>query len=91
MKRRFILLIFVFSLSFLFSIEAALASEAGKKPAKPERIDIQQYIRGASLQNGANLYYYGINLWGQRVPITGGPPWLYMHGGGCVSWTLIYC
>jgi len=84
MKGKCILWISVLSLSILFAVHAALASETGEKPGNPQQINIQKYIRGASLQNGANLYYYGINLWGQRVPISGGPHWLYMHGGGCV-------
>ena len=75
----------VFSVSLLLTVGAALASDEGEKHGKQEKMDIHEYIKGASLQNGSYLYYYGVNLWGQRVPIAGGPPFLYMHGGGCVQ------
>ena len=35
--------------------------------------------------NGERIYYTGINELGERIPFEGGPMWLYMHGGGCVS------
>ena len=35
--------------------------------------------------NGEMIYFTGINAKGKRIPFTGGPPWLYMHGGGCAS------
>jgi len=73
------------ALSLLLIAAGGLASEKGPKEEKQKEINIQEYIRNASLQNGSNIYYYGTNLWGQRVPISGGPHWLYMHGGGCVQ------
>ncbi len=35
--------------------------------------------------NGELIYFTGVNAEGKRIPFTGGPPWLYMHGGGCAS------
>jgi mono/diheme cytochrome c family protein len=36
--------------------------------------------------NGEMIYYTGVNKRGERiVPKYGGPMWLYMHGGSCVS------
>ncbi|MDK2892010.1 cytochrome c [Methanohalophilus sp.] len=35
--------------------------------------------------NGEMIYYTGFNERGQKIPITGGPHWLYVHGGSCVS------
>lgn len=67
----------------LFLTAPALIATA--EDEKQGEIDIQEYIRGASLQNGESIYYYGINLWRQRVPFAGGPHWLYRHGGGCVQ------
>lgn len=35
--------------------------------------------------NGELIYYTGFNESDQKIPITGGPHWLYVHGGSCVS------
>ncbi len=35
--------------------------------------------------NGEMIYFTGINMDGERIPFTGGPPWLSMRGGGCAS------
>ena len=34
---------------------------------------------------GERIYYTGIGVNGHPIPIYGGPMWLRMHGGGCVS------
>ena len=35
--------------------------------------------------NGETIYFTGFNDQGERVPFTGGPMWLSMHGGSCAS------
>lgn len=35
--------------------------------------------------NGEAIFNTGFNLDGERVLFTGGPPWLAMHGGGCIT------
>ncbi|MCM1987841.1 c-type cytochrome [Methanococcoides seepicolus] len=35
--------------------------------------------------NGELIYYTGYNEEGQLIPASGGPHWLYVHGGSCVS------
>jgi mono/diheme cytochrome c family protein len=35
--------------------------------------------------NGETIYFTGFNDQGERIPFTGGPMWLSMHGGGCAS------
>ncbi|MGM0771690.1 MAG: c-type cytochrome, partial [Halobacteriota archaeon] len=35
--------------------------------------------------NGEMIYYTGLNESGQPIPFSGGPHWLYVHGGSCVS------
>lgn len=35
--------------------------------------------------NGEMIYNTGINNSGTMIPVTGGPTWLYMHGGSCVT------
>jgi cytochrome c oxidase subunit 2 len=35
--------------------------------------------------NGERVYLTGANDRGERIPFSGGPRWLYMHGGGCVE------
>lgn len=35
--------------------------------------------------NGERIYYTGFNDQGQRISISQGPMWLYIHGGGCVD------
>jgi cytochrome c oxidase subunit 2 len=34
---------------------------------------------------GERIYYTGIGVNGYPIPFSGGPMWLRMHGGGCVS------
>jgi len=35
--------------------------------------------------NGETIYFTGFNNRGERIPFTGGPHWLYRHGGGCAA------
>ncbi|WP_233085431.1 c-type cytochrome [Methanococcoides orientis] len=35
--------------------------------------------------NGEMIYYTGLNENRQEIPVSGGPHWLYVHGGSCVS------
>ncbi len=35
--------------------------------------------------NGEMIFMTGVNEKGERIPFTGGPQWLFMHGGGCAS------
>ncbi|WP_244603508.1 cytochrome c [Methanococcoides sp. NM1] len=35
--------------------------------------------------NGEMIYYTGFNENEQQIPVSGGPHWLYVHGGSCVS------
>jgi len=35
--------------------------------------------------SGEHVYYTGLDENGQRIRFEGGPMWLYMHGGSCVS------
>ena len=48
-------------------------------------------LRGYSFEgppyasNGEGIYNTGINEQRQRIPFEGGPMWLSMHGGGCIS------
>lgn len=41
-------------------------------------------VRSVS-SNGEMIYFTGYNEDGIRTPSTGGPGWLYMHGGACVT------
>lgn len=34
--------------------------------------------------NGQMIYYTGYNETGQRIDTSGGPHWLYVHGGSCI-------
>lgn len=34
---------------------------------------------------GERIFFTGTNEAGERIPFTGGPPWLWMGGGGCAS------
>lgn len=43
--------------------------------------DIPQWL----LSNGERIYYTGIAASGRPIPKYGGPMWLNMRGGGCVS------
>ena len=40
---------------------------------------------GQYKSNGEMIFMTGVNEKGERIPFTGGPQWLYMHGGGCAS------
>lgn len=35
--------------------------------------------------SGERIYYLGVDENRRRIPFEGGPMWLYMHGGSCVS------
>ncbi|MBI2844737.1 MAG: cytochrome c [Armatimonadetes bacterium] len=35
--------------------------------------------------NGQRIYYTATSRSGEPIAFTGGPPWLYMHGGSCVD------
>ncbi|MEE8403131.1 MAG: cytochrome c [Candidatus Hydrothermarchaeaceae archaeon] len=35
--------------------------------------------------NGQAIFYTGFNLKGEQISVSGGPRWLYMHGGSCVE------
>jgi cytochrome c oxidase subunit 2 len=35
--------------------------------------------------NGEMIYFTGVNARGEHIPFSGGPRWLYMHGGGCAD------
>ena len=53
--------------------------------AGPEGLSGYSFESRSYISNGERIYYTGINEQGQRIPFEGGPMWLYMHGGGCVS------
>jgi len=40
---------------------------------------------GEFKSTGEQIYYTGIGSSGYPIPIYGGPMWMRMHGGGCVS------
>lgn len=44
-----------------------------------------QDIREEFTTNGEMIYHTGYNQDGQGIPIKGGPGWIYMHGGACVT------
>ena len=60
-------------------------SEKKEETAPAISQEAKDFVKDASLANGQRIYYYGTNLNGVRIPITGGPNWMYMHGGGCAS------
>jgi mono/diheme cytochrome c family protein len=43
------------------------------------------YDKGSYSSNGERIYYLGIGSEGKRIPIRGGPHWLYAMGGSCVN------
>jgi hypothetical protein len=44
-----------------------------------------QEIREEFSSNGEMIFHTGYNQDGQKVPLKGGPGWIYMHGGACVT------
>jgi|Deesub1362A_J573_1020465.scaffolds.fasta_scaffold00151_24 mono/diheme cytochrome c family protein len=44
-----------------------------------------QEVKEEFESNGEMIYYTGFNEKGERIQSDGGPHWLYMHGGACVS------
>lgn len=50
-------------------------------PSSPSNSDIINEFDS----NGEMIYYTGFNEDGQRIPFQGGPRWLSVHGGSCVS------
>ena len=47
--------------------------------------DRRALIQKEFSSNGEAIYYTGFNLEGEQIPISGGPHWLYMHGGSCID------
>lgn len=43
------------------------------------------YDKGSYASNGERIYYLGVDSEGRRIPIRGGPHWLYRMGGSCVN------
>jgi mono/diheme cytochrome c family protein len=46
---------------------------------------VQEKTADAYRSNGERIYYTGISEKSGRIPFAGGPMWLEMHGGSCVS------
>jgi mono/diheme cytochrome c family protein len=42
-------------------------------------------LRSEFDSNGEMIFYTGLNEKGERIQFEGGPHWIYMHGGACVS------
>jgi mono/diheme cytochrome c family protein len=57
----------------------------GPPATGPEGLRGYNFEGRSYTSNGERIYYAGINEQGQRIPFEGGPMWLYMHGGSCVS------
>ncbi|WMW23139.1 cytochrome c [Methanolobus mangrovi] len=53
----------------------------------PEQYDpsVSSNIITEFSSNGEMIYYTGFNESGQQISIRDGMPWLYVHGGSCVS------
>ncbi len=51
----------------------------------PKGLEGYSYQSRAYPTNGQRIYYTGINERGERIPFRGGPMWLSMRGGSCVS------
>lgn len=44
-----------------------------------------QDLRGEFDSNGEMIFFTGLNEKGDGIPFDGGPHWIYMRGGACVS------
>ncbi len=51
----------------------------------PEGLEDYGYQSPSYPTNGQRIYYTGTNRRGERISRSGGPMWLSMHDGGCVS------
>lgn len=72
----------------LVAVFAAVLAAGGyfnRSAAGPEGLEGYGYQRQVYPSNGARIYFTGTNQRGERIPTRGGPMWLGMHGGGCVS------
>ncbi len=47
--------------------------------------DRQVTLQEEFSSNGQAIFYTGFNLKGEQIAISGGPRWLYMHGGSCIE------
>ncbi|SOB60464.1 conserved exported protein of unknown function [Pseudodesulfovibrio profundus] len=78
--------ILVIALSTLFALPIPMTaySSEGHSHEEPQT-DMDGFFKGASLENGSRIYFVGRTISGKPVERTGGPHWLYMHGGGCAN------
>ena len=54
-----------------------------KRVARP--VPVAPELPQGYASNGETIYFTGFNDQGERIPFSGGPMWLSMHGGGCAS------
>lgn len=70
----------VISIYWMSSIARKLSS-----PPQVETPVVTLPAPGSYVSNGQLIYMTGFNQQGLRIPFTGGPAWLYTHGGGCAA------
>jgi cytochrome c oxidase subunit 2 len=98
LKRAIILTVFLIGVALLFSgcLDSMRAPynmpDSGYRWHEPGYMYPLQYdqtpypdITTDFTSNGEMIYYTGVNESGWQIPISGGPHWLYVHGGSCVS------
>jgi mono/diheme cytochrome c family protein len=78
-----LIIIGIAGLVYLSSTSGDLPGVRG--PGYPAGYPIDEQVLEEDYEsNGQMIYYTGYNQSGQRIDTTGGPHWLYVHGGSCV-------
>ncbi|ADI73972.1 conserved hypothetical protein [Methanohalobium evestigatum Z-7303] len=54
-------------------------------PTGPGRSYQDQNLKTSFESNGETIYYTGFNKSGDKIQISSGPHWVYVHGGSCVD------
>ncbi len=86
METRDILIVIAIALSaFAVGMNFTSTMMSSRMPSIPSQPPHVEELTTPYRSNGEMIFMTGVNERGERIPFTGGPQWLFMHGGGCAS------
>lgn len=75
----------LFLLGALFTAVFSISAHASKGHEGAHSEGTKDFFKGASKENGHNIYLHGVTLAGEKIEFEGGPGWLKEYGGGCAN------
>ncbi|MBN1571898.1 MAG: cytochrome c [Deltaproteobacteria bacterium] len=79
-KRR--LLIYTFTMLLILSVLVVFVVSK-RRPTVDKNTPLPAIKKEIDLANGAAIYNTGKDIGGKMIPISGGPSWFILEGGGC--------